>query len=305
MIPPLDPGVYRDIVRRALDEDIGAGDVTTAATVTPDQRARGVFLVKADCVIAGLEIAFEAFRQVDEKGTGVFSDARPPGGFPGGLSAEMRPVPFFTVYRHDGDRCRAGEEIAEVAGAAATLLTAERTALNFLQRLSGIATRARQFVDAAGGRIVVLDTRKTTPTLRAIEKYAVRAGGAANHRAGLFDAVLIKDNHIRLAGGVKSAVDRTRKYRPGLPIEIEAQNLAQVADALAAGADTILLDNLTLDEIREAVSRTRGRVQTEISGGVTLDRMPELAATGAGSVSVGALTHSAPAIDISFELEPL
>jgi nicotinate-nucleotide pyrophosphorylase (carboxylating) len=283
VIPPLDPGVYRDIVRRALDEDIGAGDVTTAATVTPDQRARGVFLVKADCVIAGLEIAFEAFRQAGESGRGLSFEAR----------------------RHDGDRCRAGEAIAEVAGAAATLLTAERTALNFLQRLSGIATRARQFVDAAGGRIVVLDTRKTTPTLRAIEKYAVRAGGAANHRAGLFDAVLIKDNHIRLAGGVKPAVDRIRKYRPGLPIEIEAQSLAQVADALAAGADTILLDNLTLDEIREAVSRTRGRVQTEISGGVTLDRMPELAATGAGFVSVGALTHSAPAIDISFELEPL
>ena len=190
-------------------------------------------------------------------------------------------------------------------GSAAALLTAERTALNFLQRLSGIATRARRFVDAAGGRITVLDTRKTTPTLRVIEKYAVRAGGAANHRAGLYDAVLIKDNHIRLAGGVKAAVDRTRRHRPGLPIEIEAQSLAQVDEALAAGADRILLDNLTLEEIREAVARTHGRVPTEISGGVTLDRMPELAATGAGFVSVGALTHSAPAIDISFELEPL
>jgi nicotinate-nucleotide pyrophosphorylase (carboxylating) len=198
-----------------------------------------------------------------------------------------------------------GEEIAEVTGSAAALLTGERTALNFLQRLSGIATYARRFVDAAAGRIIVLDTRKTTPTLRAIEKYAVRAGGAANHRAGLFDAVLIKDNHIRLAGGVKAAVDRTRKYRPGLPIEIEAQSLAQVDEALAAGADTILLDNLTIAEIHEAVSRTRGRALTEISGGVTLDRMPDLAATGAGCVSVGALTHSAPAIDISFELESL
>ena len=192
-----------------------------------------------------------------------------------------------------------------MTGSAAVLLTAERTALNFLQRLSGIATRARRFVDAAGGRITVLDTRKTTPTLRAIEKYAVRAGGAANHRAGLFDAILIKDNHIRLAGGVRAAVDRTRKQRPGLPIEIEAQSLAQVDEALAAGADRILLDNLTLDEIREAVSLTRGRVPVEISGGVTLDRMPELAATGAAFVSVGALTHSAPAIDISFELEPI
>jgi nicotinate-nucleotide pyrophosphorylase (carboxylating) len=284
---PLDPGLYRDIVRRALEEDVGTGDVTTAATVLPSQRARGVFVVKADCVIAGLEVAFEVFRQVHEnlkKGSGV--------------------GPFFIAHKQDGEWCRAGEEIAEVVGSAAALLTAERTALNFLQRLSGIATRARQFVDAAGGRITVLDTRKTTPTLRAIEKYAVRAGGAANHRAGLFDAVLIKDNHIRLAGGVKAAVERARKQRPRLPIEIEAQTPAEVDEALDAGADTILLDNLTLEEIRDAVSRTRGRVPLEISGGVTLDRMSELAATGAGLVSVGALTHSAPAIDISFELEP-
>jgi nicotinate-nucleotide pyrophosphorylase (carboxylating) len=185
------------------------------------------------------------------------------------------------------------------------LLVGERTALNFLQRLSGIATRARRFVDAGGGRITVLDTRKTTPNLRALEKYAVRAGGATNHREGLFDAVLIKDNHIRLAGGVKEAVARTMRYRPGVPIEVEAQSLAQVDEALESGADTILLDNLSLEEIREAVKRTHGRALTEISGGVTLDRIPELAATGAGFVSVGALTHSAPAIDISFELEPL
>ena len=287
MTDPLDPGLYRDIVRRALEEDVGTGDVTTAATVLPSQRARGVFVVKADCVIAGLEVAFEVFRQVHEnlkKGSGV--------------------DPFFIAHKQDGEWCRAGDEIAEVVGSAAALLTAERTALNFLQRLSGIATRARQFVDAAGGRITVLDTRKTTPTLRAIEKYAVRAGGAANHRAGLFDAVLIKDNHIRLAGGVKAAVERARKQRPRLPIEIEAQTPAEVGEALDAGADRILLDNLTLEEIRDAVSRTRGRVPLEISGGVTLDRMSELAATGAGLVSIGALTHSAPAIDISFELEP-
>ncbi len=289
MTAPLDPGLYRDIVRRALEEDVGTGDVTTAAIVSPSQRARGVFLVKADCVIAGLEVAFETFRQVHENAK----------------KGSRAPDPFFSAHKQDGEWCRAGEEIAEVTGPAAVLLTAERTALNFLQRLSGIATRARRFVDAAGGRITVLDTRKTTPTLRAIEKYAVRAGGAANHRAGLFDAILIKDNHVRLAGGVKAAVDRTRKQRPGLPIEIEAQSLAQVDEALAAGADRILLDNLTLDEIREAVSLTRGRVPVEISGGVTLDRMPELAATGAAFVSVGALTHSAPAIDISFELEPI
>ena len=295
MIDPLDPALYRDLVRRALDEDVGTGDVTTAATVSPSQRARGVFLVKADCVLAGLEVAFEAFRQAAEKGPYPFS----------GATGEKGYGPFFEARKQDGDRCSAGEEIAEVTGSAAALLAAERTALNFLQRLSGIATRARRFVDATGGRITVLDTRKTTPTLRALEKYAVRAGGATNHRAGLYDAVLIKDNHIRLAGGVKAAVDRTRRGRPGLPIEIEAQSLAQVDEALAAGADTILLDNLSLEEIREAVARTHGRALTEISGGVTLERIPDLAATGARFVSVGALTHSAPAIDISFELEPI
>ena len=280
MIEPLDPALYRDIVRRALDEDIRDGDVTTAATVLPTARSRGVFLVKADCVVAGLEVAFEVFRQLD---AGVRIAAR----------------------KQDGDRCSAGEEIAEVVGSAAALLTAERTALNFLQRLSGVATRTRQFVDAAAGRITILDTRKTTPTLRVLEKYAVRAGGATNHRIGLFDAVLIKDNHIRLAGGVRAAVERTRQYRPGLPIEIEAQSLAQVDEALEARAEMILLDNLSLDEIRTAVGRTRGRARTEISGGVTLDRIAALAATGADFVSAGGLTHSAPAIDISFELEPL
>ena len=201
MIEPLDPGLYRDVVHRALDEDIGSGDVTTAATVSPSQRARGVFLAKGDCVIAGLEVAFEVFRQAAKKGTGLISDPVPSGGFPEGRTVEMRPVPFFTAHKQDGDWCRAGEVIAEVTASADALLTAERTALNFLQRLSGIATRARQFVDATQGGITVLDTRKTTPTLRALEKYAVRAGGATNHRTGLYDAVLIKDNHIRLAGG--------------------------------------------------------------------------------------------------------
>src|SRR5512134_2329334 len=160
-MPSLDPSAYRDLVRRALDEDIGTGDVTTIATVPPERCARGVFLVKADCVLAGLEIAFEAFRQLD-----------------GGLRTH--------AFKHDGERCAPGEQIAEVVGAARALLTAERTALNFLQRLSGIATRARQFVDAAGGRITVLDTRKTTPTLRVLEKYPVAVGGASNHRQGLF-----------------------------------------------------------------------------------------------------------------------
>ena len=241
--------------------------------------ARGVFLMKADCVLAGLDVALEAFRQI-EPGVDV------------------------TTRKRDGDVCAAGDAIAEVAGTARALLIGERTALNFLQRLSGIATRARRFVDAADGRITILDTRKTTPTLRVLEKYAVRAGGASNHRAGLFDAILIKDNHIRLAGGVNAAVARARAHRPGLPVEIEAETLAQVDEALAAGAETILVDNMSTDRIRDAVVRARGRAKIEISGGVTLERIPELAATGADFVSVGALTHSAPAIDISFEIEP-
>ena len=276
---PLEPALYREIVRRALAEDLGWGDVTTEATVGPDQRARGIILAKAPCVIAGIEVAEEAFRQLD-------------------------PAIDFRVCRTDRDRCAPGDVVAEARGSAAAMLTAERTALNLLQRMSGIATLTRAFVDAAAGRITVHDTRKTTPTLRALEKYAVRAGGGANHRAGLDDGILIKDNHIRLAGGVAEAVRRMKEAKHEMPIEVEAQNLDQVEAALAAGAEIILLDNLSLELTREAVRRVAGRAKTEISGGVTLDRIGELAGTGADYVSVGALTHSAPAADISFELEP-
>lgn len=281
-LSPLDPRDYRDLVRRALEEDLGdvlgsAHDVTTEATVPAIARARGAFIASADCVIAGLDVAFECFRALD-------------------------PAVQTVVRKSDGEWCRAGETIGEVAGSARTLLVGERTALNFLQRLSGIATLADRFVQAAGGRITVLDTRKTTPTLRTLEKYAVRAGGATNHRFGLFDAVLIKDNHIALAGGVGAAVAKARAAQPGLPIEVEADTLAQVDDALAAGAETILVDNMSTHEIRDAVRRSGGRAKIEISGGVTLDRIPELAATGADCVSAGALTHSAPAVDISFDI---
>jgi nicotinate-nucleotide pyrophosphorylase (carboxylating) len=184
------------------------------------------------------------------------------------------------------------------------MLTAERTALNFLQRLSGIATLTRRYVDAAGGGITILDTRKTTPTLRALEKYAVRAGGGTNHRAGLDDGILIKDNHVRLGGGVKEVVRKMKAARQEMPIEIEAQSLGQVDEAIAAGAEIILIDNLPIEQVREAVRRIAGRAKVELSGGVTLERIPELAKTGADYVSIGALTHSAPAADLSFELEP-
>jgi nicotinate-nucleotide pyrophosphorylase (carboxylating) len=276
----LDPAAYRDLVRRALDEDLGAGDVTTDATVDPALRARGVFIVKAPCVVAGLDVAAETFRQVDAS-----------------VAVACR--------RLDGERCAPGDEIAFVTGPARALLIAERTALNFLQRLSGIATRTRQFVDAAAGRITILDTRKTTPTLRALEKYAVAAGGGTNHRIGLYDAILIKDNHVRLAGGVAEAVARARRQNPQLRVEVEAQTLAEVDEALASGADIILADNMGSADVRETVARARGRAKVEISGGVTLERIQELGRTGADYVSVGALTHSAPAVDISFEIEPI
>jgi nicotinate-nucleotide pyrophosphorylase (carboxylating) len=276
---PMDPALYREVVRRALAEDLGWGDVTTDAIVSADDRARGQLLSKCDCVIAGLDVAAEAFTQLD-------------------------PGCTFDRKCKDGDRCKAGDIVAEVRGQAAAMLTAERTALNFLQRLSGIATLTRRFVDATGGKITILDTRKTTPTLRALEKYAVRAGAGTNHRAGLDDGILIKDNHIRIAGGIREAVKRMKEANAEMPIEVEAQSLEQVDEAIAAGADVILVDNLSLDQTREAVSRVRGRAKVELSGGVTLDRLPDLAKTGADYVSIGALTHSAPAVDLSFELEP-
>jgi nicotinate-nucleotide pyrophosphorylase (carboxylating) len=276
---PLDPSHFRELVRRALAEDLGWGDVTTEAVIDRALRARGVLIAKAPCVIAGLDVAFEAFRQLD-------------------------PDVAITTHHPDGDVCQPGDTVAEVRGRASALLTAERTALNFVQRMSGIATLTRRFVEAAGGRITVLDTRKTTPLLRVLEKYAVRAGGGVNHRSALDDGILIKDNHLRLAGNIPATVRRLRSENRDLPTEVEAQSLAEVDEALQGEADIVLLDNMTIDDVRDAVQRCRGRAKVEISGGVTLDRMPELAATGADYVSVGALTHSAPAIDLSFELEP-
>jgi nicotinate-nucleotide pyrophosphorylase (carboxylating) len=276
---PLEPGLYRELVRRALAEDFGWGDVTTETIIDPAQKARGVLQAKGACVVAGLDVASEVFRQLD-------------------------PGVTIVVHCKDGSSCATGGIVAELRGQAAALLTAERTALNFLQRLSGVATLTQQFVKAADGRVTVLDTRKTTPLLRALEKYAVRAGGGVNHRAGLDEGILIKDNHIRLAGGVAQAVTRMRNANREMPTEVEAQTLAQVDDALRAGADIVLLDNLSTADIIEAVKRCRGRAKTEISGGVTLARMPELSKTGADYVSIGALTHSAPAIDLSFEIEP-
>ncbi len=275
----LPPEAYRDLVRDALAEDRGRGDVTSLSTIPAGQQARGVVVAKAAMVIAGLEVAAEAFRQAD-------------------------PAVVVEVRWSDGAHVQAGEIVAMVTGNARALLAAERAALNFLQRLSGIATLTAAYVDAAAGRITILDTRKTTPGFRALEKYAVRCGGGTNHRQRLDDGILIKDNHKRLAGGVRAAAERALRAANGMAVEIEVETLAELDEVLQVGVPRILLDNFTTYDIREAVTRVAGRAAIEISGGVTLARIPELATTGAQYVSVGALTHSSPAADLSFELEP-
>lgn len=274
---PID--AYRGLVRDALAEDRGQGDATSAATIAVGQRARGVIVAKAPIVIAGLDVAAEAFAQAD-------------------------PAVVFEVRWSDGAHVEAGETVATVTGDARALLEAERTALNFLQRLCGIATLTAHYVEAAAGGITILDTRKTTPGFRALEKYAVRCGGGRNHRQRLDDGILIKDNHKRLAGGVRAAAERALRDAKGLPVEIEVETLDELDEVLPTGVPRILLDNFTTYDIREAVKRIAGRAEIEISGGVTLSRIPELATTGAQYVSVGALTHSAPSADLSFELEP-
>jgi nicotinate-nucleotide pyrophosphorylase (carboxylating) len=278
-LAPLPVEAYRDLVARALAEDIGQGDVTSRVVVDADLLARGVILAKAPLVVAGLDVAFEVFRQCD-------------------------PDVVVDVRWGDGAHCERGETVAVVTGRARALLTAERTALNLLQRLSGIATLTAAYVQAAAGRITVLDTRKTMPTFRGLEKYAVRCGGGTNHRFGLDDAILIKDNHKRLAGGITPAVTRALAAGTGLRVEVEVETLAELDEALAAGATSVLLDNFTTYDLRRAVERVAGRARLEVSGGVTRERVPEIASTGADTVSVGALTHSAPAVDLSFELEP-
>jgi len=261
-------------VRAFLAEDVGDGDVTAESVVPADARLAAVLLLKEQGVVCGLEVVEAVFRELD-------------------------PEVDFEPLARDGDLVQG--EVARVAGNARALLTGERTALNLLGRLSGIATLTRRYVDAvAGTGAVILDTRKTTPGLRALEKLAVRAGGGTNHRFGLFDAVLIKDNHLRLGGGVAESVRRARET--GLPVEVECETLDDVRAALAAHADTILLDNMAVPQLREAVGLIDGRARTEASGGVTLDTVREIAETGVDSISVGALTHGARSLDVSMEV---
>jgi nicotinate-nucleotide pyrophosphorylase (carboxylating) len=268
------------IVRRALDEDVGPGDVTTQATVPAGARARARITQKQPGVIFGFDAAEATFAQLD-------------------------PSIRATRLVEEG-QWRDGGPVLELEGSAAALLTGERTALNFLQRLSGVATLTATYVKAIEGTgAKVLDTRKTTPGLRDLEKAAVKAGGGTNHRAGLYDVVLIKENHAAMAGGVADAVRAARETAPGAPLQVECRNLEDVDRALEAGAPRLLLDNMAPAQLREAVERVAGRAELEASGGVNLQTIREIAESGVDFVSVGALTHSAPALDLSMLLEPL
>ena len=279
--PIVDPAVD-DLITRALAEDVGAGDVTTEAVVDPATRARGRITQKAPGVICGLDVAEAVFRRLDP-----------------GVTCER--------LRAEGEWLdEPPAPVLELEGDARALLTGERTALNFLQRLSGIATATAQAVEALRGTgVKVLDTRKTTPGLRALEKRAVAAGGGHNHRMGLHDAILVKDNHIALAGGVGEATRRALARRPhGIEVEVECATLADVEEALAAGAQRLLLDNMTTAQMKEAAALVAGRAELEASGGITPARLRDLGGTGVQWVSLGSLTHSASALDLSMTIYP-
>jgi nicotinate-nucleotide pyrophosphorylase (carboxylating) len=272
------------LVDAALAEDVGGGDVTALATVPAEARGRATITQKAPGVISGLAAAEAVFRRLD-------ADAR------------------IERLAREGEWRQAGAPVLRVEGSARALLTAERTALNFLGRLSGVATKTARVVRAvreAGGRAAILDTRKTTPGLRALEKRAVADGGGVNHRAGLYDFILIKENHAELAGGVGAAVRRARAARPDLPLAVEVRDAREIDEALAAGAPRLLLDNMTPDQVRAAVAQVGGRAELEVSGGVDEDTVLVYATiSGVDYVSMGALTHSAPVLDLSLILETL
>ena len=269
-----------DVVRRALAEDIGSGDITTNATVDADLMATGRFIARQPMTVCGVELIELVF-------------------------GEMGGVDFLGIHIHSGERAAAGDVLATVRGLARTLLTGERVALNFMQRLSGIATHTRTHADAvAGTGCKILDTRKTTPGLRRLEKWATSCGGALNHRLGLFDAVLIKNNHITAAGGVRQALERVRAagVPAGVNVEIEVRTRGELEEALTFDADHLLLDNLSPDEAAEWIRFIAGRATVELSGGMRLEKLRDYATTGANFISVGGLTHSAIAVDINFRV---
>lgn len=268
-----------ELIYKALKEDVGSGDITTRALIPEKQEARAIILAKEAGVIAGLTVAKEIFRQVDRR---------------------LR----FKPRIKDGVKVKSGKVVAEISGPARGILTAERTALNFLQHLSGIATLTSRFVNRVPRTVKILDTRKTIPGLRALQKYAVRVGGGVNHRFGLYDAVLIKDNHVKLAGGIERAVEGLRGRDKGKKaIEVEAGTIEEVKKAIKAKADRILLDNMSLKTLRRAVKLCKeARVKAEASGGVDLKNVRQIARTGVNAISIGALTHSAPALDLSLKV---
>lgn len=270
-----------EIVEAALAEDVGSGDATTLATVDPDAMARATITQKAPGVVFGREAAELTFTILD-----------------GGVVGER--------LGPEGVWQEAGTDVLRIQCSARSLLTGERVALNLLQHLSGIATLTARYVQAVQGTgVQILDTRKTTPGLRELEKAAVRAGGGTNHRTGLYDAILIKENHVAAAGGIRAAVERARAAYPELPLEIEVRNPAEIEEALAAQAPRLLLDNMDPDQLRAAVQQVAGRAELEASGGITLETVRDHAVEGLHFISVGALTHSAPALDLSLILEPL
>ena len=269
-----------DVVRRALAEDIGSGDITTNATVDAGLMGTGRFIARQSMTVCGVEL-IEL------------------------VCADLGGVDFLGIHLHSGERAAAGDVLATVRGRARTLLTGERVALNFQQRLSGIATHTRRHADAvAGTGCKILDTRKTTPGLRRLEKWATACGGATNHRLGLFDAVLIKNNHITAAGGVRQALERVLAagVPAGVDVEIEVRTRGELEDALTFGANHLLLDNLTPDEASDWIRFIAGRATVELSGGMRLEKLREYASTGADFISVGALTHSATSVDINFRV---
>jgi nicotinate-nucleotide pyrophosphorylase (carboxylating) len=281
-----DASACHDLLRSFLAEDIGSGDITTETTVSATQRARGELVAKAPLVLAGIELFAEVFRLLDS-------------------------TTMVEIVSRDGEDLTTGKIPARVKASARALLTGERVALNLLQRLSGVATLTRRFVSAIEGTgAEILDTRKTTPGLRALEKYAVRVGGGKNHRKDLGEAVLIKENHIRLAGGVSAALTAAQAAKGRARwIEIEVTNLDELCAALKHSPDVIMLDNMSPPLVREAVNEVRKhsaakKIRTEASGGITLENVREFAEAGVVWISVGALTHSAPAVDLSFEIEP-
>jgi nicotinate-nucleotide pyrophosphorylase (carboxylating) len=274
-MPP--QSIIEEIVRRAVEEELGTGDVTTKAIVPSGTKATAEMIAKEDFVLAGMDVVRETFRCID-------------------------PALRLTVRAEDGERVEKGRAFVRIEGEAASILKGERTALNFLQHLSGVATLTASFVDRVAGLPVhIMDTRKTLPGLRLLEKYAVRTGGGTNHRTGLYDAVLIKDNHIAVAGGIAAAVQRVRKQWER-PIEVEVTDLREVEEALSVHADILLLDNMDLATLRAAVEFVRHRAKTEASGNVSLENVRAVAETGVDRISIGALTHSVRAVDISLKI---